>query len=73
MERSCTGARIKTTSLLLACLTNLANAAISPEPAELHKVFVASPADARIMMRWWWFGPGVMTGDDKTARCIFQR
>ena len=38
---------------------SLANAAVSPGPAELHKAFVAPPADARIMMRWWWFGPGV--------------
>lgn len=26
---------------------------------ELRKGFVTPPADARIMMRWWWFGPAV--------------
>ncbi|MGH9566760.1 MAG: glycosyl hydrolase, partial [Candidatus Angelobacter sp.] len=25
----------------------------------LHKEFVHPPADAKIMMRWWWFGPAV--------------
>jgi hypothetical protein len=26
----------------------------------LHAGFVAPPDDARIMMRWWWFGPSVV-------------
>ena len=26
---------------------------------ELRQSFVTPPADARIMMRWWWFGPAV--------------
>ncbi len=26
---------------------------------EMQKMFVRPPADARIMMRWWWFGPAV--------------
>ncbi len=26
---------------------------------ELHRNFVTPPDDARIMMRWWWFGPSV--------------
>src|SRR6202012_5314743 len=25
--------------------------------AQLHALFVHPPDDARIMMRWWWFGP----------------
>ena len=34
--------------------------AAGPETlADLHEAFVHSPADARIMMRWWWFGPSV--------------
>jgi hypothetical protein len=28
--------------------------------AGLHAGFVAPPDDARIMMRWWWFGPSVV-------------
>ncbi len=27
--------------------------------ADLHRTFENPPADARIMMRWWWFGPAV--------------
>ena len=27
--------------------------------ADLRKSFQNPPDDARIMMRWWWFGPGV--------------
>src|SRR6266498_1658231 len=26
---------------------------------DLHRAFQSPPDDARIMMRWWWFGPGV--------------
>lgn len=26
---------------------------------ELQRLFVSPPDDARIMMRWWWFGPAV--------------
>src|SRR6187431_1408286 len=26
---------------------------------ELRRGFAAPPDDARIMMRWWWFGPSV--------------
>src|ERR1700750_206101 len=26
---------------------------------ELHASFVNPPADSKIMMRWWWFGPAV--------------
>ncbi len=29
------------------------------QPAELFESFLNPPADARIMMRWWWFGPAV--------------
>ncbi len=25
----------------------------------LETTFVAPPDDARVMMRWWWFGPAV--------------
>ena len=27
--------------------------------AQLHESFAHPPPDSRIMMRWWWFGPGV--------------
>ena len=27
--------------------------------AALSRVFESPPDDARVMMRWWWFGPAV--------------
>ncbi|HWA96716.1 MAG TPA: glycosyl hydrolase [Terracidiphilus sp.] len=30
-----------------------------PALAHLHRDFANPPANARIMMRWWWFGPAV--------------
>ena len=34
--------------------------AAAPETvADLREAFVHPPDDARIMMRWWWFGPSV--------------
>ena len=36
-----------------------APAASAPDLATLRKSFQSPPDDARIMMRWWWFGPGV--------------
>src|SRR5450755_1578441 len=27
--------------------------------ADVHRAFGQPPADARIMVRWWWFGPAV--------------
>lgn len=40
--------------LLIAGLTVLSQTA-----AEIRNGFAAPPDDARIMMRWWWFGPSV--------------
>jgi hypothetical protein len=43
--------------LALACLWTVAAA---PDPlADLRRQFEHPPDDARIMMRWWWFGPAV--------------
>jgi hypothetical protein len=42
--------------LFVAALPVLAQ---SPSIADLHKSFQNPPDDARIMVRWWWFGPGV--------------
>ena len=30
-----------------------------PAVADVQRQFVDPPADSRIMMRWWWFGPSV--------------
>ncbi|MCD9185313.1 MAG: hypothetical protein LUM44_02695 [Pyrinomonadaceae bacterium] len=42
--------------LLVLVFSNLANAASIDD---LQKGFQMPPDDARIMMRWWWFGPSV--------------
>ncbi len=35
------------------------NSAFAQNISDLQKNFQTPPADARIMMRWWWFGPSV--------------
>ena len=30
-----------------------------PSIVEVQRLFDEPPADSRIMMRWWWFGPSV--------------
>src|SRR5579864_2958005 len=45
------------TFILAACAAGTA-----PEPAtvaDLRRAFEHPPGDARIMVRWWWFGPAV--------------
>ena len=44
------------TLFLILIFSNFANAA---NIEDLQKNFERPPADARIMMRWWWFGPSV--------------
>src|SRR5581483_6373196 len=46
--------------LRLACLILAAGAAVSAQKvADVRRGFENPPDDARIMMRWWWFGPAV--------------
>src|SRR6266851_3294670 len=45
--------------LLLLFLSAAATAAPAESIADLHRAFQHPPDDARIMMRWWWFGPAV--------------
>src|SRR5216683_2676922 len=45
--------------LLLLFLSAAATAAPADNIADLHRAFQHPPDDARIMMRWWWFGPAV--------------
>jgi hypothetical protein len=50
--------RIGAFSLLAAgCILS---AAAPPNLESLKRVFAHPPDDARIMMRWWWFGPAVV-------------
>ena len=48
---------------LILALAVTASAAMTVQPrdelSELRRAFDAPPADSRIMMRWWWFGPAV--------------
>ena len=48
--------RLLATILLLACGSALAQ---EPNVEQLQRGFNNPPDDARIMMRWWWFGPAV--------------
>src|SRR5687767_7121624 len=38
------------------CLTSFL---LAQSPRDLKSGFLKPPDDARIMMRWWWFGPSV--------------
>jgi glycosyl hydrolase family 106( putative alpha-L-rhamnosidase) len=44
---------------LITLLAILIARAQSPSIVELKRAFEHPPDDARIMMRWWWFGPAV--------------
>lgn len=45
-------------ALFLSCVS-WAQSAPQFSVQQLRKAFVSPPDDARIMMRWWWFGPAV--------------
>jgi hypothetical protein len=42
-----------------AVLWGMLALAAPPDVADLRRAFASPPDDARIMMRWWWFGPAV--------------
>src|SRR6266851_2195919 len=42
---------------LLVCVLGVC--AYAADIADVRKAFEHPPDDARIMMRWWWFGAGV--------------
>src|SRR4051794_24993936 len=46
-------------SALLALMAGLALGADPANVAELRRGFERPPDDARMMVRWWWFGPSV--------------
>jgi len=54
--------RVPAIALVLATAASIVSSA-QPRQAnaldDLRRSFVAPPADSRIMMRWWWFGPAV--------------
>jgi hypothetical protein len=52
--------RLRNTVLLVLFLSTLVWPSSAQEELDaLHKAFADPPADCRIMMRWWWFGPAV--------------
>jgi hypothetical protein len=54
-------------ALALSALFALALAGAAPGGTDaLRRQFINPPDDARILMRWWWFGPAVT--DDEIAR-----
>jgi len=56
-----TRAAVRTAGLLaLAIAACLVRAAAPADLAQLRQSFEHPPDDARVMMRWWWFGPAVV-------------
>ncbi len=53
-------------AVALVCLALCASAQQAPDIAAVRARFVDPPADSRVMMRWWWFGPAV-TRDELAA------
>ncbi len=45
--------------LLAGALTTIATAISDASIEQLHESFLHPPDDARVLMRWWWFGPAV--------------
>ena len=54
-----TGPHLTGILILAGALAIAAAQGTPPGLAALERLFVAPPDDARIMMRWWWFGPTV--------------
>lgn len=54
-------ARAAWAAVLAACLASAAPGAETL--SGLRRGFVSPPESARIMMRWWWFGPGVTNAE----------
>src|SRR5262245_479937 len=55
------GRRTCGVAFLAAIAQGLAATALpAAGPEELARGFARPPDDARIMMRWWWFGPAVV-------------
>ncbi len=52
---------MKTTILFVILLAGLFSLGAFPDPGvhERSRLFENPPAECRIMMRWWWFGPSV--------------
>jgi hypothetical protein len=77
MDKNCSVPRWHLISVSLAILVGLtlgfaARAASAPlartitpphRKASLQQLFQSPPADTRIMVRWWWFGPSATNGE----------
>src|SRR4051794_14344639 len=53
-------------------LAALCVAASAETLEQAHAIFVTPPADARIMMRWWWFGPAVENSELEAEMRMMQ-
>jgi hypothetical protein len=60
--------------ILLLLLTSLFQRTAQPQPLQsLQKTFQNQPADARPIMRWWWFGPAVTKPELQTELETMQK
>ena len=48
-------------------------AAVPADLAELQRDFQHPPDDARIMVRWWWFGPAVTKPELEREMRLYER
>lgn len=56
----------------MLALSSIFGCMAQPAP-ELYRQFVTPPDDARIMMRWWWFGPAVTKAElEREMRAMKQ-
>ncbi|MDP5281062.1 glycosyl hydrolase [Sphingomonas sp. DG1-23] len=63
--------RMKALAALSLAVAAPAAAAQTASPEALWRSFLAPPDDARPMLRWWWFGPAVTTGEiDREIRAM---
>src|ERR1700733_13023411 len=51
------------TIYIAVCFSAINAAAQDVKINQLRQAFQTPPDDARIMMRWWWFGPAVTTAE----------
>jgi len=58
-SKMATPARLATAAVLAVFALHAPAQSPTDEPAVLHEGFVNPAANARPMMRWWWFGPAV--------------
>lgn len=59
MERAKVSRTIAFAGIVVAGMICAAASGAQTDAAAIERTFQSPPADARVMMRWWWFGPAV--------------